>query len=158
MMLLAFVRPAEIRAVLTLVLAILLPLLSAYTPLVPSFIWLWITFSYFHLLLYCVGIIFLVRWLARGGSYPDIHKANLEGQTFLITGAGGGIGKETAKELAKRGARVVLFARTRNLAEAIRDVKRMARSPENVVGYAIDLSDLQSIKTCAEEVLTKEDP
>jgi len=98
-----------------------------------------------------------MRWWARGGQYPDIQTVDLQGQTFLITGAGGGIGKETAIELAKRGARVVLFARRGNLAEAISDVKKVARSPTDVVGYLLDLSDLQSIKSCVEEFLKNED-
>jgi NAD(P)-dependent dehydrogenase (short-subunit alcohol dehydrogenase family) len=98
-----------------------------------------------------------MRYWARGGQYPDIQTANLEGQTFLITGAGGGIGKETAIELAKHGARVVLFARRGNLSEAINDVKKVARSPSNVTGYLLDLADLQSIKSCVEEFMKNED-
>ena len=158
MMLLSFLGIAEIQAVLVLASSILLLFLSAFSFLIPSFIWTWVSSSYLCFLLYLIGVLFLARWLARGGSYPDLQASNLEGQTFLITGAGGGIGKETAKELAKRGARVVLFARTRNLAQAINDVKQVARSPDQVVGYAIDLSDLQSIKVCVDELMRKEDP
>lgn len=51
---------------------------------------------------------------------------------------------------------VVLFARGRNLVEVISDVKKVARSANNVVGYAIDLSDLQSIKSCVDKFMTKE--
>jgi len=63
----------------------------------------------------------------------------------------GGIGKVTAEELARRDAR------SRNLTEAINDVKKVARSKNNVVGYGIDLSDLQSIKLCVEKFLAAED-
>jgi short chain dehydrogenase len=155
-MLLSLLRYAEIQAILASGSSILLLILSAYSFLVPPLIWSWVSSSYVHVLLYCISNVVLVRWLARGGQYSEIHTVDLEGQTFLITGAGGGIGKETAKELAKRGARVVLFARPRNLAEAIGDVKRVARSANNVVGYPIDLSDLRSIKSCAEELLKTE--
>ncbi|CAF0847065.1 unnamed protein product [Rotaria sp. Silwood1] len=99
-----------------------------------------------------------MRWWARGGQFTDIQSVDLEGQTFLITGAAGGIGKETAIELAKRGARVILFARRGNLAEAVADVQKSARSSANVVGYILDLSDLQSIKSCVEEFMKNEDP
>ena len=158
MKVLSVLQIAEIQAVVVLVSSVLILFLSAFSLLIPSFIWAWVSSSYLYLLLYFIGVFFLARWLARGGSYPALHASNLTGQTFLITGAGGGIGKETAKELAKRGARVVLFARTRNLAQATSEVKQVARSPDQVVGYAIDLSDLQSIKSCVEELMKKEDP
>ncbi len=97
-----------------------------------------------------------MRWFARGGQYTDIHRVNLDGQTFLITGAAGGIGRETAVELAKRGAKVILFACSTNLTEAINGVKKVARSPDNVTGYPIDLADLRSIKTCVEQLMKNE--
>jgi hypothetical protein len=156
-MVLFLFRQPEFQSFLTLTSSILILVLSAFSIVVPSCIWTWISSSYIYVLLYFIGVMFLMRWWARGGQYPDIQTANLEGQTFLITGAGGGIGKETAIELAKRGARVVLFARRGNLNEAINDVRKVARSPTNVVGYLLDLSDLQSIKSCVEEFMKNED-
>ena len=157
-MLLVLLQQPEVRALLTLVSSILILVLSAFSILVPSFIWSLVSSSLIFVLLYFVGVALLMRWWAKGGQYPQIQTANLEGQTFLITGAGGGIGKETALELAKRGARVILFARKGNLSEAVADVKKVARSPDNVVGYLLDLSDLQAIKSCVDEVLKNEDP
>lgn len=148
----------EFRSLLTLVSSILILFLSAFSIIVPGFIWSWISSSFLFVLLYFAGVAFLMRSLARGGQYPDIQTANLEGQTFLVTGAASGIGKETALELAKHGARVVVFARRGNLAETISDVKKVARSPDNVTGYVLDLSDLQSIKSCIEEFMKNEDP
>jgi len=157
MLLHLLLRQPEAKALLTFVSSILILLLSANSILIPTCIWTWISSSLIYIVLYFISIILLMRWFARGGQYSDIHTANLDGQTFLITGAGGGIGKETAIELAKRGARVVLFARQGNLAETISDVKKVARSPANVVGYLLDLSDLQSIKSCVEEFMKNED-
>ena len=148
---------AEIQSTLTFISSILILILSAYSILLPSFIWTWISSSYIYVLLYAVFTMLLMRWFARGGQYSDIQAANLEGQTFLITGAGGGIGKETAMELAKRGARVVLFTRSGNLAEAINDAKKVARSSTNVIGYVLDLSNLQAVKSCVEEFMKNED-
>lgn len=44
----------------------------------------------------------------------------MEGKTVLITGANGGIGRETAKDLAKRGARVILACRNLNAANEVK--------------------------------------
>jgi hypothetical protein len=156
-MILTLLRQPECRSLLTLISSFVILIFSAYSILLPSFIWTWVSFSYIFLLLYFIGVALLMRYWARGDQYPDIQTANLEGQTFLITGTGSGIGKETAIELAKRGARVVLFARRGNFAETITDVKNVARSPANVVGYLLDLSDLQSIKSCVEEFMKNED-
>ncbi len=46
--------------------------------------------------------------------------AGLGGKTFLITGAGGGIGSATARELAACGARLILhYNNSRAQAEAL---------------------------------------
>ena len=157
-MLLVLLNQPEVRSLLTLISSILILILSAFSIVVPSFIWTWVSSSFIYTLLYFAAVAALMRWWAQGGRYPQIHTANLQGQTFLITGAGGGIGKETAMELAKRGARVILFARRGNLNQAVEDVKRVAPSRDDVVGYLLDLSDLRAIKSCVEEFTRNEDP
>jgi hypothetical protein len=156
MMLLLLLRQPEAKALLTFVSSISILILSANSILIPSWIWIWISSNLIYTAFYFVSVILLMRWFARGGQYSDIHTANLDGQTFLITGAGGGIGKETAVELAKRGARVILFARSTNLSEAVIDVKKVARSPNNVTGYSLDLADLRSIIVCVEQFMKNE--
>lgn len=47
-------------------------------------------------------------------------KAKMNGKTVLITGANGGIGRETAKDIAKRGARVILACRNLNAANEVK--------------------------------------
>ena len=156
-MVLFLLRQPEVRSLLTLTLSIVILILSAYSIALPTCIWTCVSSSYVCISLYAVAVMLLMRWWARGGQYPDIHTANLQGQVFLITGAGAGIGKETAIELAKRGARVVLFARRGNLAEAVEDVKKVAQSRGNVSGYLLDLADLQSIKSSVDEFMKNED-
>lgn len=51
--------------------------------------------------------------------------AKMDGKTVLITGANGGIGRETAKDIAKRGARVILACRN---IKAANEVKGMSQS------------------------------
>lgn len=47
-------------------------------------------------------------------------QVRMEGKTVLITGANSGIGKETAKDMARRGARVIMACRTMETAVAAR--------------------------------------
>lgn len=48
------------------------------------------------------------------------EKVNMNGKTVIVTGATGGIGKETARELATRGARVIMACRNVENAEKVR--------------------------------------
>lgn len=150
-------RQPEAQSVLTSISLFGILVLSHYSFIIPSSVWDVVFSNNVSLLLYCSLVIFIMRWFGRGGQFTAIHKMNLDGQTFLVTGAAGGIGKETCLELAKKGARVILFARSNNLTQAVDDVKKVARSQNHVTGYAIDLSDLASIKNCVEQFLKHED-
>ena len=47
--------------------------------------------------------------------------SGFEGKTAIVTGAGKGIGKATALELAKRGSKVIAFARTKSDLDQLHD-------------------------------------
>lgn len=49
-----------------------------------------------------------------------ISRAKMNGKTVLITGANGGIGSETAKDIAKRGARLILACRNLDAANKLK--------------------------------------
>jgi hypothetical protein len=156
-LLLYFFNQPEAKAVSVLLLSIIILPLSAFSILyVPHFIWLFIRSSYILSALYLVGVYFVTRWFARGGQYDALKTKNLSGKTYLITGSAGGIGKQTALELAKCGAKVILFARPSNLQQTIDDVKKVARDNKLVSGYPIDLSDLISIEKGIEQYKIKE--
>ena len=65
------------------------------------------------------------------------------GKTALITGASSGIGLGYAHELAKRGANLVLVARSENVLERVAS-ELMAAHKVQVEVVALDLSDLDS--------------
>ena len=67
---------------------------------------------------------------------------SLDGQTWLITGVSSGLGRETARVLALRGARIVGLARTAAKAEA--------HLPPGSVAVACELSDLSSVAAAVE--------
>ena len=76
---------------------------------------------------------------------PDIP--DLTGRTALVTGANSGLGFETARMLAAKGARVLMACR--NLAKAEAAQARIGPGAEIV---ALDLGSLASVAEAAEEV------
>lgn len=72
---------------------------------------------------------------------------SLEGQTILVTGCNSGIGQETCRVLALRGALVLGTARTKEKAAAA-----CAMFPGKAVGYACELSDPASVRGCVAAV------
>jgi NAD(P)-dependent dehydrogenase (short-subunit alcohol dehydrogenase family) len=83
---------------------------------------------------------------------------DLNGRTFLVTGANSGIGKETARGLAGRGARVVLAGRSEEKTRAA--MKEIADDTGNTEldFVALDLGDLASVRTAAETFLASGEP
>ena len=83
---------------------------------------------------------------------------DLAGRTFLITGANTGIGKETARALASRDARVYLACRSQEPGRrAIEEISAQTGNP-GLQLLALDLGDLASVRRCAEEFLATGEP
>lgn len=79
---------------------------------------------------------------------------NLNDQVVVITGAMGGIGRETAKRLANRGARIIGIVR-RNIEEAQAELDTL---PNNHLGHFAILADVTSdsqMKDAVKQVLSK---
>jgi NAD(P)-dependent dehydrogenase (short-subunit alcohol dehydrogenase family) len=86
-----------------------------------------------------------VTTIPRGWDATDIP--DLTGKQFLITGGTSGIGKETARELARAGANVTITAR--NAAKGAATVAEIAR--DRVDFKLLDLADLSSVRNFAKE-------
>lgn len=69
----------------------------------------------------------------------------------IITGTTSGIGKETAKELAKRQAHVYMACRDMKKCEEIRDDIILESKNKHVHCMECDLSSLNSIRSFAEK-------
>ncbi|XP_032701327.1 dehydrogenase/reductase SDR family member 13 [Lontra canadensis] len=82
--------------------------------------------------------------------------ASLRGRTAVITGANSGIGKMTALELARRGARVVLACRSRERGEAAAFDLRQESGNNEVIFMALDLASLASVRAFATAFLSSE--
>ena len=86
------------------------------------------------------------------------HDRDLEGRTCVVTGANTGIGRATARELARRGARVVLACRSRLRTEAALDEVRRAGGSDAAHFVELNLGSLDSVRKAAGELLARPDP
>lgn len=83
-------------------------------------------------------------------------KHDLEGKTFVVTGANTGIGKETARGLAARGGRVVLACRSREKTVPVIDEIRAQTGNDALSFVALDLEELSSVRRAAEQILAEQ--
>ncbi len=80
-----------------------------------------------------------------------------EQQTILVTGSTDGLGKELARELARRGATVLVHGRSRERIEAaLADIAETTGN-DRLVPYLADLSSLSAVRRLAEEVAANSD-
>ena len=78
---------------------------------------------------------------------------NFNDQLVLITGASSGIGAETAKEFAKRGATVLLLARNKNNLQRVAD-EIISRGGKAEI-FPLDLSKHQEVQVTAEKIKSR---
>jgi retinol dehydrogenase-12 len=84
--------------------------------------------------------------------------SDLKGRTFLVTGANTGIGKETARGLAGRGARVVLAGRSEAKTRAAMQEITDGTGNTDLDFLELDLGDLGSVRDAAEKFLATGEP
>ncbi|XP_022620410.1 dehydrogenase/reductase SDR family member 13-like [Seriola dumerili] len=102
-----------------------------------------------------VGVYFLllmtVLKLPRCKSTAKLHR-----KTAIVTGANTGIGKTTAMDLARRGARVILACRDRGRAEAAIQEIIQETGNNQVIFMQLDLASLKSVRSFADNFLRSE--
>ena len=82
---------------------------------------------------------------------------DMNGKIVMITGANSGIGKETAVELAKMGATVIIVCRNKDRGEeALKEIKERANS-EKVELFLADLANQTSIRSMVKDFKKKHD-
>ncbi|TFK69854.1 NAD(P)-binding protein [Pluteus cervinus] len=92
----------------------------------------------------------------------DKNMPVLPGKVAIVTGGNTGIGKETVRQLARRGAKVYMASRTESRANAaIEEIT--AKHPEiaekggSIVFLELNLCDLKACQAAAQEFLRKEE-
>ncbi len=78
---------------------------------------------------------------------------DLSGKTYIVTGANSGVGFETAQQLVKQGAHVVMACRRTDAGEDARKTFQYPKGSSEVI--KCDLADLQSVRDFVAEFKSK---
>ncbi|RDD40165.1 Retinol dehydrogenase 14 [Trichoplax sp. H2] len=100
-----------------------------------------------------VSLFFLRRYFA--GRYCN-SKAMMHQKTIIITGCNTGVGKETAIDLAKRGARVIMACRDDQRGLQAAQQVRQQSGNNNVTYKHLDLASFASIRQFANDIIDNE--
>ena len=88
------------------------------------------------------------------GSYQSIFRSDLfAGQVMVVTGAGSGMGRCTAHELAALGARVVLVGRTLDKLEAV--AQEITAAGGLAASFSADIRDEERVKAVVGEIVAQ---
>jgi len=93
----------------------------------------------------------LISTFSKNISNSDVPDMDLSGVVAIVTGANTGIGKETARGLAERGAQVILACRSVARGEvAAKDIRGKVRVKE------CDLASFKSVREFCRQVIKEE--
>lgn len=81
---------------------------------------------------------------------PTDLEVNLNGRSFMVTGANSGIGKATAQEIANRGGTVHMVCRNKGRADTAKDEIVEKSKNQDVHVHIVDMSDMKQVWQFAE--------
>ncbi|XP_033207588.1 retinol dehydrogenase 14-like isoform X2 [Belonocnema kinseyi] len=93
----------------------------------------------------------------RNRRNSEKFSGRLECKVTIITGSNSGIGKATALDFAKRGARVIMACRNLAKANVAKEEIVKLSGNENVVVRHVDLASLRSVRNFAQNIISTED-
>lgn len=99
-------------------------------------------------------LLYVIRKIVQGPFYRK--KNRIDGKVVVITGCNTGIGKETALELASRGAKVYMACRDPVRCEGARLEIIEKTKNENIFNRTLDLGSLESVRKFADKFLAEE--
>ena len=82
----------------------------------------------------------------------------VEGRTFLVTGANTGIGRATTENLARRGGRVILACRSAEKTLPVIGAITAETGNDRLEHLPLDLADLDSVRAAAATVIDRGEP
>jgi retinol dehydrogenase 12 len=87
-----------------------------------------------------------------------VGDTDLEGRTYLVTGANTGIGRATTEDLARRGARVVLACRSAEKTQAVIEAVTAETGNDRLEHVDLDLADLDAVRRSTAALLDRGEP
>ncbi|XP_055690735.1 retinol dehydrogenase 11-like [Lutzomyia longipalpis] len=100
-------------------------------------------------------LLLLLRKYLQGRKFTK-NDVRMDGKVVIVTGANVGIGKETALDLAKRGAKVYLACRNPQRAESARQEIVEKSNNVNVFTLELDLASMESIRNFVDKFKVQE--
>lgn len=88
----------------------------------------------------------------------DREGGSLTGRVAIVTGASSGLGRVTARELARRGAHVFVTGRTHARVQPVVDEIRAIAGAGPVDSLELELEDFSSIRQCAASFIARDVP
>ncbi|XP_019627343.1 PREDICTED: retinol dehydrogenase 12-like [Branchiostoma belcheri] len=106
-------------------------------------------------------VIYLIHlWISKGLQFPKAGvcrcDVRMDGKTVIVTGSNTGTGKEAARDLAQRGARVILACRNARKAEKAAEEIRKSSGNGNVEVGVLDLASLSSVRDFCTHIIQTE--
>ncbi|XP_054087462.1 retinol dehydrogenase 12-like [Zeugodacus cucurbitae] len=128
---------------------------SKHTPKTLCFhgAWAWII-QIFLIVFLIVGILYILRKIKQGPYYRKLNR--IDDKVVIITGCNGGIGKEIALELARRGARIYMACRDAARCEATRLEIIDRTGNQQIYNRTLDLASLESVRHFAARFIAEE--
>jgi len=102
-----------------------------------------------------VALFFALRRWFRGPTKGTDNPKRLDGRVVVITGGNAGIGAETARDLANRGARVIMLCRDVEKANSTKSWIKSSNPDARVEVANCNLASLESIRLCVDKLKTK---
>jgi NAD(P)-dependent dehydrogenase (short-subunit alcohol dehydrogenase family) len=100
--------------------------------------------------------LYLLKYKYMGGKTYE-SKVTLDDKIVIVTGANSGIGFETALDLSKRKAHVILACRDMKKAQKSLDMIKKISKNRNVYVEKLDLASFESVKDFSNRILSKYD-
>ncbi|EJD37926.1 NAD(P)-binding protein [Auricularia subglabra TFB-10046 SS5] len=92
----------------------------------------------------------------RKSAWTADQMPDLSGKVFIVTGGNSGIGKETVKQLLKKGAKAYMASRSKARAEEAISELEATTGGRRAIFLELDLADLASVRRAAQEFVAKE--